>query len=332
MSKMINDLMNPDAFPEKTERVSLVQTHISNVFITDCFVYKIKKPVNFGFLDFSTLPKRKYYCTQEIELNNRLSSDVYLGVLPVTFDGRSHKIGNQKGEVIDYAVQMRRLPDGALMKCRFNNGTLSPKDIEKTVKVIAEFHKGAESSEEIGAFGKPNVIKFSTDENFQQTKEFIGISIDKNQYHSLKDWTDSFYENSTDLFIQRIRDKKIRDCHGDLHMEHVCLTEPITIFDCIEFNDRFRYVDTASDLTFLLMDLEFNGGPELSEILYKAYLTYSGESDIDLLIRFYKIYRAYVRGKVNSFQLNDPNIDETRKAKAVETAQRYFALACSYIR
>lgn len=331
MSKMINDLMNPDAFPEKTENVFLIQTHISNVFITDCFVYKIKKPVNFGFLDFSTLPKRKYYCTQEIELNSRLSSDVYLGVLPVTFDGRSHKIGNQNGEVIDYAVQMRRLPDGALMKSRFNNGTLSPKDIEKIVEVIADFHKRAAHSKEISAFGEPSVVKFSTDENFQQTKEFIGISINKNQYYSLKNWTDSFYENNRDLFIQRIRDKKIRDCHGDLHMEHVCLTEPITIFDCIEFNDRFRYVDTASDLAFLLMDLEFNGGAELSEILYKAYLTYSGESDIDLFIEFYKIYRAYVRGKVNSFQLNDPNIDETGKAKAIETAQRYFALACSYI-
>ena len=332
-SKLIDDLMQPSAYPEAPRKITLAQTHISTVFIGDEFVYKIKKPVNFGFLDFSTLEKRYYYCNKEVELNSRFSQDVYLGVYPVTFDGIKHII-NGEGEVIDYAVKMRRLSDEDLLKSRFKKGTVTDNDLERIAEAIAAFHKRSIHSKEIDEFGNLDIVKFNTDENFQQTAEFVGDSVSKEQYHTLKNWTDEFYKEHKELFAQRIKNGKIRDCHGDLHMEHICLTDPIIIFDCIEFNDRFRYSDTVSDIAFLLMDLEFNGGKRLSEQLCTAYLTHAGEKDDDIihhLINFYKVYRAYVRGKVTSFILKDSTVPDDKKMEARDTAQRYFALTYSYI-
>ncbi len=332
-SKLIGDLIHPSAYPEMPKKVTLAQTHISTVFIGDEFVYKIKKPVNFGFLDFSTLEKRNYYCNKEVELNSRFSRDVYLGVYPVTFNGTKHAI-NGTGKVVDYAVKMRRLSDEDLMKSRFKKGNITSDDIQRIAEAIAAFHKISVQSKEIDEFGNLNAVKLNTDENFQQTAEFVGDSISKEQHHGLKNWTDEFYKEHRELFVQRVKNGKIGDCHGDLHMEHICLTDPIIIFDCIEFNDRFRYIDTISDIAFLLMDLEFNGGERLSEQLCKAYLTRAGEKDDDLiyqLINFYKVYRAYVRGKVTSFILKDSAVPDDKKIGARDTAQRYFALAHSYI-
>jgi len=331
--KMIDDLMHPSAYPEAPKNITLAQTHISTVFIGDKFVYKIKKPVNFGFLDFSTLQKRKYYCNKEVELNSRFSDDVYLGVHTVTFDGTRHVIDG-KGKIVDYAVKIRRLSDEDILKSRFKKGNVTPKDIKRIGEAIASFHKISSRSNEIDKYGKLDVVRFNTDENFQQTEEFIGDSITREQYQDLKNWTDSFYKGHQGLFSKRVKNGKIRDCHGDLHMEHICLTDPIIIFDCIEFNDRFRYSDTLSDIAFLLMDIEYNDGKKLSEQLCKSYLTCTGEKDDDdvyHLINFYKVYRAYVRGKVTSFILKDSSINDDKKDEARDIAQKYFALAHSYI-
>jgi len=325
--------MDPLAYPKKPGKITLAQTHISNVFIGDDFVYKIKKPVNFGFLDFSTLKKRNYYCKKEVELNSRFSKDVYLGVYPVTFDGAKHMI-NGDGEVVDYAVKMRRLSDEDLLKTRFKKNIVTSEDIKKIGDAIAKFHKTSERSKEIDEFGKLETIKFNTDENFQQTAEFIGDSITDEQYNDLKNWTENFYRKNAELFAQRIENGKIRDCHGDLHMEHICLTDPIIIFDCIEFNERFRYSDVLSEIAFLLMDLEFNEGYRWSKQLCKIYLKHAGEKNdekINNLINFYKIYRAYVRGKVTSFVLKDTSITDEKRNHAREVAQKYFVLAHSYI-
>jgi aminoglycoside phosphotransferase family enzyme len=331
--KMIKDLMNPSAYPEMSKNIVLAHTHISNVFIGNEFVYKIKKPVNFGFLDFSTLEKRKYYCKKEVELNNRFSIGVYLGVYPVTFNGTKYKTDGN-GKIVDYAVKMKRLSDKNLMKSRFKNKTITSEDIIRIGKAIAAFHKISKNSEEINKFGHLNVIKFNTDENFEQTAEFVGNSITEKQFFALKDWTEKFYKKHNKIFIQRVKNGKIRDCHGDLHMEHIYLSDPIIIFDCIEFNDRFRYSDILSDIAFLLMDLEYNGGNKLAEKLCKAYFSnIEGENVTDIfnLINFYKVYRAYVRGKVTSFKLNDNTVSSDKKTEIKEIAQRYFTLAYSYI-
>jgi aminoglycoside phosphotransferase family enzyme len=333
--QMTSDLQSPSAYPEETSNVELIQTHISWVFICDDFVYKLKKPVDFGFLDFTTLEKRKYYCEKEVELNSRMAKDVYLGVHQVVLTDDKYKInpGIDVKDPIEYAVKMRILPDEALMKSRFIAGNLTFSDIDKIAKTIAHFHSIAEHSSEINRYGGLESVKFNTDENFQQTEKYIGRSISQEQFDKLKSWTVEFYEKQADLFEKRIQAGKVRDCHGDLHMEHVCMTEPIILIDCIEFNDRFRYSDTASDLAFLLMDLDYHGGHKFAEHLYKSYINYSGEleENLEQVMTYYKVYRAYVRGKVNSFRLGDRNIDNDKKEEARRTAQKYFELAMSYI-
>ncbi len=333
ISPYISDLLKPSSYPEKATSISLVQTHISNVFIGDTYVYKIKKPVNFGFLDFSTLEKRLYYCQQEVTLNNRFSKGVYLGVKPVTFNGKKYQIDGE-GTIIDYAVKMKRLSDNELLKTKLKNKTLHLDDMVRVGKTIAQFHKNANQSEKISSYGRLEAIKLNTDENFEQTKEFIDICISKDGYHKLKKWTDNFYTYNDLLLKQRVKEGKIKDCHGDLHMEHICLTDPIILFDCIEFNERFRFIDVLSEIAFLLMDLEFHNGKKFAYQLLTSYFDYSDENndeDIKKLIIFYKIYRAYVRGKVTCFMLNDKSITEEKKKKVIHTANKYFHLAQSYI-
>jgi aminoglycoside phosphotransferase family enzyme/predicted kinase len=321
-------LMNKSAYPEPTSRVELVQTHISYVFLTDDFVYKVKKPVNFGFLDFSTLEKRKHYCEKEVELNRRLSPDIYLGVLPVTLDNDIVTMGG-KGQTIEYAVKMRRIPTENLMIRLLRENRLTREMVENVARRVAMFHSEAASSKEIDRFGSIEVIKTNTDENFAQTEKYVGKTITKSQFDAIGDFTEDYLNNRTELFNRRIAEGRIRDCHGDLHLEHICITEPIRIFDCIEFNDRFRYSDTVADIAFLAMDLDFHGRRDLSETLIDAYVKYSADKGAQDLVNFYKVYRAYVRGKVTSFRLDDPIPHEEDEVKRI--AQKYFSLAASYV-
>lgn len=327
----IEDLLNPDALPDPTEGVSLVQTHISLVLVADKYVYKIKKPVDFGFLDFTTLERRKHFCHQEVKLNQRLAKEIYIGVLPMTFDGRRHRLGGKEKKIVDYAVKMKRIPEDLLMKALFQRGELNVGHLKNIAGVLALFHHNAERSQEIEQFGRAQMFKVNTDENFEQSRKYIGRTITHENFRGLLEWTKAFYKEKHDLFRERIGAKKIRDCHGDLHMEHICLTEGVPIIDCIEFNDRFRYSDTLADIAFLLMDLEYHGGVDLADQLWRFYGEKTGDSGMDELLTFYKVYRAYVRGKVISFQLEDERIGSKEKERAQVAASKYFELARSYV-
>lgn len=331
MSSLIHDLQDPDQLPDPSGRVKVVQTHISIVFVADDFVYKVKKPVNFGFLDFSTLEKRLRFCQREIELNRRLSKDIYLDVLPVVFNGKKHLIGAGPGEIVEYAVKMKRIPEDRLMKSMFDSEKLSDEHLEKIARVLAKFHSSARRDLDIDRFGEPEKFRINTDENFEQVEKYIGKTISEKQFHLLKTWTDKFYKSNHDLFLKRIKAEKVRDCHGDLHMEHICLMDDVSIIDCIEFNDRFRYGDALADIAFLIMDLEYHGGNELSDKLWKKYSEITVETGAEDLLTFYKVYRAFVRGKVIGFQIDDEAISDEKKQEAVKTAGKYFDLAYSYI-
>jgi uncharacterized protein len=330
-SMMIQDLSNPEALPDETKRVSLVQTHISAVLMADRFVYKIKKPVNFGFLDFLTLEKRAFYCRREVDLNRRLAGDIYVDVLPIFFDGKRHSMRNTTGKIVEYAVKMKRIPSVSLMISHYRKGTLTEKHLRRLAGVIAAFHKNAVRTPQIDRFGDPEAFKVNTDENFAQVRKYRGVSLSKKQFSDLERWTERFYKSKKRLFHDRVEKGKIRDCHGDLHMEHVCFTRRLSIIDCIEFNDRFRYSDTVADMAFLLMDLEYHGGEPSSRRLWEAYRNLSDEEGTEDLLRFYKVYRAFVRGKVNSFQIDDPGIGSRDKEEAVYRARKYFDLAWAYI-
>ena len=309
----------------------LVQTHVSWVIIPSHkrFVLKIKKPVNFGFLDYSTLEKRKSYCEKEVELNRRLCPWVYEGVVPISKVGDRYILGDNSN-VVEYAVKMRYIPPERLLINRLNE--VSNDEIKKVALRVADFHQKAK---EVPEYGKIEVIKYNTDENFEQTKPFIGITIDRDLYEEIKEKTNRFYRDYKELFQKRIEEGKIRDGHGDIRLEHVAFLDGgICIFDCIEFNDRFRYGDVINDMCFLSMELDFYGRPDLAKVYEETYKTAMGEKDEEFypLLNFYKAYRAYVRGKVTSFLLNDEGIPEKQKDQIKEKAKKLFTLAGEYLR
>ncbi len=333
ISSLIRDLSDPASLPDRTNTVSLIQTHISIVLVGDEYVYKIKKPVHFGFLDFLSLEKRAYYCQQELRLNKRLAENIYIDVIPVRFNGRKFTmVGGERGDIREYAVKMRRIPEERLMKSLFEKGALTGDHLKKVAHVLAAFHSSALRSAEIEQYGLPDRFRVNTDENFEQVRKYAGITIGSEEFHALETWTRDFYRNNEMLFLERIREGKIRDCHGDLHMEHVCFTDPLSIIDCIEFNDRFRFSDAVADIAFLLMDLEYHGGASFASRLWYHYAEIAGEGEgVHSLLTFYKVYRAFVRGKVNSFQGDDASMGRDQREKATERARKYFGLAYSYI-
>jgi aminoglycoside phosphotransferase family enzyme/predicted kinase len=331
LPELIKALLEPKAYPETTKKIELMQTQMSFVFLTDQFVYKVKKPVDLGFLDYTTLEKRHFFCQKEVELNRRLCPEAYLGVVPITQDGGAIRIGG-RGETIEYAVKMRRLPQERMLNMLLANDGVTAEMIAGVAQKLADFHQKAETNAEISTFGEIKAITFNTDENFDQTERYIGRTISKDNYQHIKEYTNSFVEENTPLFNRRVKEGRIRDCHGDLHAAHICFTDSICIYDCIEFNDRFRYCDVASEMAFLAMDLDHYGRADLSRSLINAYVAESGDRELLELLGFYKAYRAYVRGKVESFKLDDPYISEEEKRKTRDVAASYFDLARAYTR
>jgi aminoglycoside phosphotransferase family enzyme/predicted kinase len=329
-SDLLEALQNPEIYPEKPEKVEMLQTHASAVFIVGEHVYKVKKPVNFGFLDFTTLEKRKYFCREEVVLNRRLCPEVYLGVAEIRLQNGRILLGEKTGDIIEYAVLMKKLPQDCMMDRRLAAGKVTLPVLQRIAAKVAQFHDQAEARPEIASFGRVEVIRTNADENFSQMEKYVGITLAPEVFQGIRDHTRAFIEAHRPLFERRLTGGRIRDCHGDLHLEHICLGDEILIFDCIEFNPRFRYGDVAADLAFLLMDLDFHGHAADSAELAAAYLSLSRDWPLYLLLNFYKAYRACVRGKVFSFRLDDPAISPRDKAAAQEEAGRYFRLARQY--
>jgi hypothetical protein len=330
LNDIIRVFSDPAVYPESTRAVEIAQTQMSVVFLTDKYVYKIKKPVNLGYLDYTTLAKRHRLCKQEIKLNRRLCPEVYLGVVTVTSAKGKITLGGA-GRAIEYAVKMRKLPANRMMDVLLAKNQVTPEMINHVAAKVAEFHKNAETSREIGKFGTIDTIRFNTEENFSQTAKYIGRAVTPDVYSRIATFTRDVLDDRALLFQKRVLDKKIKDCHGDLHAQHICFTDGICIYDCIEFNDRFRYVDVAAEVSFLAMDLDRWGHAELSQQFVKAYVEKSGDSEIPELLNFYKCYFAYVRAKVNCFRLDDPLLSPAEKDKALADAKQYFTLAESYI-
>jgi len=332
LENIVRALSNPQTYPELTAKVELAQTQMSLVFLTDKFVYKIKKPVNLGYLDYSTLELRKFYCEQEVKLNQRLCKDIYLRVNIITSDGKNITI-NGKGKTIEYAVKMCKLPQDRMMDVLLVKNQVTSDMIERVAEKVAEFHRQTQTSPEIGKFGSIATITINTEENFSQTAGYIGRVVQQAQFDRIGNYTSDFMINNSALFNKRVTQGKIKDCHGDFHAQHICFTnDGICIYDCIEFNDRFRYVDVAAEVSFLAMDLDHWGHAELSTQFVTAYVEKSGDIDLPKLLNFYKCYFAYVRAKVNCFKLEAPLVSDPDKEKAMTDAKKYFNLAVSYIK
>jgi aminoglycoside phosphotransferase family enzyme/predicted kinase len=330
-SNILKSLMKPAAYPVLTSTVEMVQTHVSWIFLTETHAFKVKKPVNFGFLDFSTVDRRRFYCDEELRLNRRLCPDIYEAVVELR-ESATGAAFHGTGPIIDYAVMMKRLPAGRMLDRLVESGEASAADMKNVAAVISRFHNQALTSPYISDFGSPEKILFNWRENFEQLIPFETGTLPAAERETICSWVMDFAEKNRELLNGRVEQGFIRECDGDLHLENICLADGMVyIFDCIEFNERFRFCDTAADIAFLLMDLDFHGRRDLAEVVLAYYCTTSGDTELSELIVFYKVYRAVVRGKVESFRLNDNGITPDDREIAKRRAIRYFRLARGYI-
>jgi len=306
----------------------VIQTHISWVFIASPFVFKVKKPVNLGFLDFSTLEKRHYFCQREIELNRRLCPEIYLDAVPVyeTDSGFSFK---PPGKIVDYAVKMKELPHVFFLNELLEKNLVGEEEINRVISTLHRFYEAETPTPKIEKWGTPEKLKISTDENFTQIEPFIGKTISSAAFEAIRHYTNQFYGLNENLFHERIQQHRVLDCHGDLRLDHVHLTaEATTIFDCIEFNDRFRFIDIANDLAFLAMDFDFKGRSDMGNLFLRNAARELGDAGMPKVANFYKCYRAFVRGKVESIQAIEK--ETTNSGEHQKQAARYFRLALGY--
>ena len=321
LPKLIQDLLMPG--------VELIETHISWVLRHKDVVYKIKKPVDLGFLDFRQLSQRHEKCHAEVTLNRRLAKSVYRGVVPITRDSAGiHQIGGN-GEIVDYAVEMVRMFDNLRCDHRVRSNLLTPHHVQLLSTRLAQFHQAARCDEETSSFGSIPVIVRNLRENFEQTADLVTQHITVSQAKEVEAYQMRFLREHAEHFESRISDKKIRDGHGDLRLEHVYFTDtdnPL-ILDCIEFNNRFRFADVCADIAFLAMDLAWHGRVDLAEILIASYARETNDFELYRLIDFYISYRAYIRGKVSAFVASDLRFPAHIRKKASKDARRFFLLS-----
>jgi len=325
----IEHLLSPAAYPHPAPDVKLLQTHISYVLLAGDFVYKFKKPVDFGFLDFTTLEKRQHFSEQELILNRRLSPTIYLEQVTVNEDHGTLAL-NGAGQAVEYGIKMVRMPEEKMMANVIKRGELTAGMLDAIVARLVPFYDQADGGEDIRQFGTARSVSVNVLENFEQTEAFIGCeALSRKQFDAISAYAREFLARE-ELFAQRIADGRIRDCHGDLYSANICLADQVYIFDCIEFNQRFRYCDVASDAAFLAMDLDFHGLADLSEHFIARLTAASGDDTLRPMLNFYKCYRAYVRGKIGLFTAHDPKVDEATKKGCLDQAARYFKLAAQY--
>lgn len=325
-------MLSPDFYSHRPPSVREVQTHISHVFIAPPYVYKVKKPVDFGFLDFTTLPRRCFYTFRELLLNSRFAPGLYLDVLPVTFDGQSYRLSGE-GEHAEYALVMRQFNEERVMKRLIEAGTLTDGQVAELGKRLAEIHGGADSVPPERGLGTYDSVRFDCEENFEQLSPFLGDFVDAETWNAVKEGTLGFLERHRDLFQFRLSSGSVRDCHGDLHTEHIIFEEKaLYIFDCIEFNERFRFIDTMSDLAFLVMELEFLGQASRNPVLLNVYFAHVEDKWGPRMLDFYACYRATVRAKVHAFTAGDASVPEKQRERSKALSRAYLGLAERLIR
>ncbi|WP_421659380.1 AAA family ATPase [Leptothermofonsia sp. ETS-13] len=328
---LIQQMTQPGFYPHPVnEPIQLIQTHVSYVLLTGEFAYKVKKPVNFGFLDFSTLEKRKHFCEEELRLNQRGAAELYLEVLPITQEGDRFHFGGM-GEAVEYAVKMRQFPAGTLFSDLFDQGKLTGELLERLAQVLAQFHASAVTNDYIRSFGQVSKIRLAIDENYEQTEKYIGGPQTQQQFDETRAYTDRLFAEQVDLFNQRIENNWIRECHGDVHLRNIALwNDKILLFDCIEFNEPFRFVDVMFDIAYIVMDLDARDRHDLSNLFLNAYLEQMGDWEGLQVLPLYLSRQSYVRAKVISFLLDDPSVPASVKQECTATAARYYRLAWEY--
>lgn len=327
---LIQSLQNPTLYEHEVSRFELVETHISWVLLTGKYAYKIKKPVDLGFLDFSSIDKRKFYCEEELRLNRRLAPDMYLAVIPVTGTSSEPQI-NGTGAAIEYAVKMLQFPQEAQLDRVLAKGALTQKNIDQLAHRIALFHQHITPTATDSPFGTPEHIHEPVMENFTQIADRLDDPADIKALLSLKHWADGEYTNKLLVLRERKQNGFIRECHGDLHLRNVALLEEeILIFDCIEFNPNLRWIDLMSEVAFMVMDLQDRNHPTLASRFLNHYLQHSGDYAGLNILTYYLVYRAMVRAKVDCIRASQSDVLEVEQNKILDEYRSYIKLAEFY--
>ncbi|MEB3160043.1 MAG: AAA family ATPase [Synechocystis sp.] len=329
---LMQAMQEPSFYPHAVETpITCLQTHCSAVFLTGKYAYKLKKPVDFGFLDYSTPAKRQHFLQEELRLNLPIAPDIYRQVLPLYYQHNQWHWGAKTGHAEDYVLQMQQFPQHCLLSSLFEQKKLTDDHIIRLGKRVAEFHQQTPTNEEIMSFGDPDVIWRSVANNFKATEKYIGIVQSQQQFNQIKQFCETFYQQHLDWFKERQTQGKIRECHGDLHLNNLCDWQgKIQLFDRIEFNQPFRFVDVMYDVAFTVMDLDAKNRSDWAYLFLNTYLEQTGDWQGLKILPFYLCRQAYVRAKVTSFLLDDQNLTDQDKQIALNSAQHYYTLAWQY--
>lgn len=326
---LIKALQNPALYPHETAGFQVIETHISVVILTGPYAYKLKKPVNFGFLDFTSLDARKHFCHEEVRLNQRLTSGLYLDVLPITGSPEAPQLGGD-GEPFEYVIRMRQFPQEQLLDQMLQRGELGSAEIDALTRQIARFHLDAPVVAQGHHLAQPDAIMAPVRQNFEQIRPLLSEAADLQQLDALEAWAEDCFQRLLPLLEQRCQNGSIRECHGDIHLGNATVLDgEVVLFDCIEFNEPFRLIDIACDAFFLAMDLEDRGQHALARRFTNNWLEQTGDYGCLPLINFYKAYRAMVRAKVNLFRIAQEN-DPAVQAEVLRQYRSYTHLAESY--
>lgn len=332
VTPLIDALSQPSAYPFPADDVRVVQTHISAVFLAGPFAYKVKKPVNPGFLDFSTLEKRHHFCQEEVRLNRRLAPDLYLGVVPIVRADGGLRFEGQ-GEPVEWAVKMRRLPPGATLHERLQADAVGPELVEALARKIADFHRRSPAPEAFRTESRFEVVAGNIREVFDTARPQVGVTVSRAVYERVRQLVEDNLARLRPLIDARAGRGLTRDAHGDLHLDHVCFfpdrapPDDLICIDCIEFNERFRFIDPVADIAFAVMDFAFHGRRDLGRTFAEAYFRAGGDDEGRALLPLFTAYRAAVRGAVEGMKFAEAEVPAAEHAAALGSARGHWLLA-----
>lgn len=331
---LIAGLLKPGAYDHPVGHLELIETHISWVVLTGEFVYKIKKPVNLGFADFSTLEKRRHFCAEEVRLNQRLAPDIYLGVVAITGSPAAPRLASDQGDdkesggAIEYAVWMRQFPSSAQLDRMLERGELEARHLDAFARVIADFHQRVSVAGADLHYGDPVEVLKPAEENFPDLRRCLPDPVSAQRIRMLEDWTRAEFSKRRNAFARRKQDGFVRECHGDLHLRNLAWVDDAPlVFDCLEFNPELRWIDVMSEVGFLVMDLQARGHAALASQFLNRYLERTGDYAGLSVLPFYLVYRALVRAKVDGIRALQTDVDEHGKDAAGQECRAYLVLA-----
>lgn len=331
LEQLIAALHNLSVYPHEVKDVSVIETHISWVVLTGMYAYKIKKPIKFSFVDFSTLEKRQFYCKEEMRLNSRLAPNLYIKVVAITGSHENPSF-DQSGDAIEYAVKMRQFPQSSLLSYLSIHNQLSKKNIDDMAREISDFHLRIDRMPSNTVLGSPEDIHRWVNDNFEQIESNL---TDKKHYSSLKSvkgWSENEYHKKYNQLQQRRENKFIRECHGDMHLDNMVLIEDkVTIFDGIDFNEHLQWIDVISEIAFVTMDLSNRGHPEYASRFLNLYLQHTGDYQGLSVLKYYLVYRAVVRAKVALLRIAQKQLSTIEQETIQQEFNSYLKLASQYI-